>query len=307
MRLYPVNPVNPVKKMMNEKLSGALWRIYNRAVRPSPWQTVLSPPGGNLPWDDPAFSARMLREHLDETHGAASRQTAERKLQMDWLWQELKLQPGHQLLDVTCGPGLYAVEFARRGCQVTGVDFGPAAVAYARELALANDVADRCTFIQEDVRQMDFAGADFDAAVLLYGQLAVMSQTEARDVLGRIAQSLKPGGKLCVELLNQERVDKTDSNWWFTDDTGLWGDAPFLHLGERFWLETEQSSVERYHILHLETGQLELIELCDQTYPVEEMVEMMAVEGFTAVTTHPAWDNLPLYDAGEWIVYLATR
>jgi hypothetical protein len=67
---------------MDKNLSEALWRIYRRGVRPSPWQRH----GGNLPWDDPAFSARMLREHLDETHGAASRQTAERELQIDWLW-----------------------------------------------------------------------------------------------------------------------------------------------------------------------------------------------------------------------------
>ena len=46
-------------------LTRALWRIYNRPD-PSPlWQG-----GGNLPWNDPAFSARMLREHLDESHRA---------------------------------------------------------------------------------------------------------------------------------------------------------------------------------------------------------------------------------------------
>ena len=46
----------------------ALWRLYNRPNQPTPWAY-----GGNLPWDDPAFSERMLREHLDQTHGAASR------------------------------------------------------------------------------------------------------------------------------------------------------------------------------------------------------------------------------------------
>jgi ubiquinone/menaquinone biosynthesis C-methylase UbiE len=217
------------------------------------------------------------------------------------------LQPGHKLLDVTCGPGLYALEFARRGCLVTGVDFGPAAVAYARELAVAYEVAERCNFIQQDVRQLNVGDAAFDAAVLLYGQLAVMTKVEAQAVLARIAQSLKAGGRLCVELLNQGRVDKRDSNWWFTDDTGLWGDTPFLHLGERFWLEAEKVSVERYHILHLETGQLDVVELCDQTYAVEEMVAMMTGVGFTAVTLHPAWHDLPLYDAAEWIVYLAKK
>ncbi|MCP4362751.1 MAG: class I SAM-dependent methyltransferase [Chloroflexi bacterium] len=286
-----------------KQLSEALWRIYRRAERPLPWQTH----DGNLPWDDPDFSARMLREHLDESHGAASRQTTERNLQIEWLWPRLDLQPGCHLLDVTCGPGLYAVEFARRGCHVTGVDFSPAAIAYARDLAHGYDVASHCTFTQQDVRQFDFGASQFDAAILLYGQLAVMKKEEAQTLLSYIAQSLKPGGKLCVELLNQEHVDKRYSNWWFTDDAGLWGNDPFLHLGERFWLEEEQLSVERFYTVHLESGEMDVIELCDQTYAVGEMVAMMRAAGFTAVTHHPAWDNLPLYDAHEWHLYVAVH
>ncbi len=112
---------------------------------------------------------------------------------------------------------------------------------------------------------------------------------------------------MCVELLNQDKVDKTDSDWWFTGDTGLWGDAPFLHLGERFWREAEEISVERYHIIHLETGELAEISLCDQTYAVETMAEMLKQAGFQPVEVYPAWDGLPLYDAGEWVVYVAQK
>ena len=282
------------------QLTDALWRIYNRPERPSPWTS-----GGNLPWDDPDFSRRMLREHLDESHGAASRQTAERELQLNWLWEKLHLQPGRRLLDVTCGPGLYAVALARRGVHVTGVDFGPASIDYAKGLAVEQGVADRCRFIQQDVRQMDHAGADFDAALFLYGQLAVFTRAEAGALLAQIAESLRPNGRLVVELLNQDRVDKTDSAWWYTDDKGLWGDAPFLHLGERHWHAAEQISVERFHILHLETSQLDEIHLCDQTYAPDEMVAMMRAGGFTSVDVFPAWDGLPLYDAEEWVVYVA--
>ena len=289
-------------KMNEKKLSDILWRIYNRSERPFPWAF-----GGNLPWDEPAFSARMLREHLDESHGAASRQAAERQAQMDWLWQKLGLHDDAVLLDVTCGPGLYAVPLAQRGVTVTGVDFGPAAIAYARELAQRGGVSGHCTFIQSDVRGMDFGENRFDAAILLYGQLAVMKRDEAQDVLRQAARALRPGGRLCVELLNQERVDKKNSTWWYTDDTGLWGDAPYLHLGERFWMAEQALSIERFHIVHLETGEVDEVQLCDQTYGVEEMVGMMKEAGFTAVTVYPAWEGIPLYDLDEWIVYVAQK
>ncbi|MFQ5399732.1 MAG: class I SAM-dependent methyltransferase [Anaerolineae bacterium] len=290
------------KSKRRQSLAAALWRIYHRPQRPLPWAS-----GGNLPWDDPQFSARMLREHLDESHGAASRVTAERAWQIAWFWDRLSLQPGSRLLDVTCGPGLYAVELARRGCLVTGIDFSPASITYARAAAAREQAAERCRFRQQDVREMALPAGEFDAALLLYGQLAVFTREEAQKLLACIADTLAPGGRLCVELLNQDRVDKQDSNWWFTDDTGLWGDAPFLHLGERFWIEEEKTSVERYLILHLETGQLDEITLCDQTYAEGEMVEMMRQAGFAAVDIYPKWDGLPLYDADEWNVYVARR
>ncbi|MCB8984201.1 MAG: class I SAM-dependent methyltransferase [Ardenticatenaceae bacterium] len=284
------------------KLSQALWRIYNRPERPVPWAY-----GGNLPWNDPEFSQRMLREHLDQSHGAASRRTPERLILLDWLWAALHLQSGDRILDATCGPGLYAVDLAKRGCYITGVDFGPASIAYARELAAVENVGDRCTFIEQDVRQFVPETGQYDAALFLYGQLSVFTPAETAALLQTIGRSLKPGGKLAVELLNPDRLDKKNSTWWFTDDQGLWGDAPFLHLGERIWYEEEQLVLERFQTLHLDTGEFEEIQLCDQAYEVEKMTAVMKQAGFTAVSPYPAWANLPLYDAQEWIVYIATK
>jgi SAM-dependent methyltransferase len=278
----------------------ALWRIYRRADRPQPWQD-----GGNLPWSDPAFSERMLNEHLDETHGAASRQSKERAMIVDWLWSKLELHAASQILDVTCGPGLYAVELAKRGAQITGVDFSPAAIRHARQWAASENVNERCKFVEQDIRTVSFEGQRFDAAIFLYGQLAVFPVNEARHLLEQLAQTLKPGGILVVELLNQDKVDKEDSNWWFSDDTGLWGNSPFIHLGERFWVAEEAMSIERFHILRLDDGALEKIVLCDQTYAVEDMVNMMQETGFANVDVYPSWNGLPLYDATEWILYVA--
>jgi ubiquinone/menaquinone biosynthesis C-methylase UbiE len=286
----------------NNPLADALWRLYRRPERPIPWTH-----GGNLPWNDPDFSERMLREHLDQSHGAASRQDGERHLQIEWLWSKLALEPGKRILDVTCGPGLYSVALAERGCQVTGVDFGPASITYARQLAEQRNVADRCQFIESDVRQMSFQANQFDAALFLYGQMSVFTVEETSALLKKIAGYLRPGGRLAVELLAPDRLDKKNSNWWFTDDQGLWGDKPFLHLGERFWLEEEEMVVERFYTLNLEDGSMDEVDLCDQCYATERMVGMMAEAGFSKVDVLPAWDGLELYDAREWVLYLAEK
>jgi SAM-dependent methyltransferase len=287
---------------VEQRLAQALWRIYERSERPAAWTQ-----GGNLPWNDPDFSGRMLREHLDESHGAASRTAAERTQQIDWLWAQLGLQPGMRLLDVTCGPGLYAVELARRGLTVTGIDFSPASIDFARQLAVDQGVVERCTLIEQDVRVADFGVADFDVVLFLYGQLGVFPQADAQALVAKIARALKPGGRLVIELLDAERVDKKSSTWWYTDDTGLWGDAPFLHLGERFWDAEQHLVTERFQILHLESGSLDEITLCDQIYTITAMTALLQDAGFATVASHPAWAGLPLYDASEWVVYVAQK
>jgi len=58
---------------------------------------------------------------------------------------------GKTVLDIGCGSGRYAVEFARRGAaRVVGVDYAPGMLSLAREYASENGVADRCEFIQGD-------------------------------------------------------------------------------------------------------------------------------------------------------------
>jgi ubiquinone/menaquinone biosynthesis C-methylase UbiE len=285
-----------------KNLADALWRIYNRPDPPVPWEM-----DGNLPWNDPAFSERMLAEHLDQSHNAASRKHTERKKVIDWLWEKLDLSAGDHVLDFTCGPGLYAVDLALQGCQVSGIDFSPASIAFARTLTAENGVQDKCEFIEADVRQVDLPANTFDAALFIYGQLAVFRREEAMALLEKIARSLKSGARLVIELLNQDLVDKQYSTWWFTDDKGLWGDSPFLHLGERHWLPEEQLSVERFYVIDLQTQEMLEVNLSDQTYAVSEMVEILGRAGFSHVDVYKDWDDLDLYDRGEWVAYIAQK
>jgi SAM-dependent methyltransferase len=281
------------------RLAAALQQIYDRPLPPIPWRH-----GVNLPWDDPAFSERMLREHLDQSHGAASRRLPEIRAQVEVMLGWLGLRPGDRLLDVTCGPGLYAAEFARRGIAVTGVDFSPASIRYAREHCAGLP----CEFVQADVREIDFASLSsqpFDAAIYLYGQFTVLEPEESADVLRRVRQVLRPGAPILLEILADEKFDKKDSTWWYTDRGRLWGDFPFLHLGERRWDREQRAAVERFHILNLESGELQTYGLADQAYTAEMMAAMLVGSGYEDVQVYPAWDGLVLKDAAEWVVYVA--
>ncbi|MCA9988213.1 MAG: class I SAM-dependent methyltransferase [Anaerolineales bacterium] len=289
------------------KWAEALWRVYNRPVPPVPWAE-----GGNLPWNDPEFSERMLREHLNEAHGAATRQTPERLAILDWLWTHMALTPEANILDVTCGPGLYSVPLAQRGCRVTGVDFAPASIRHARDLAEVEGVADRCQFIESDVRAMGseavpLAADSYDAALFIYGQWSVFTREESLALLRQINRALKPGGRICLELLDPSQIDRKASNWWYADEGRLWGDEPFLHMGERYWDEESRTAIERFYTIHLGSGKLDQVMLCDVAYRPEEVVAALEQTGFGNVQIQHNWSDLKLYDEGEWIVYVAEK
>jgi len=217
----------------------------------------------------------------------------------------LDLTPGQWFLDLTCGPGLYAVPLAQQGLHVVGVDISPANVSYARQQAAAAGVG--ADFLQADMRHLPLAGA-FAAGMILYGQFAVLPLATAGALLRRLARVMRPGGRLLLELLSPQRIDRTPrDSWWYSDEGGLWGDFPYLHLGERYWDAEREIATERFFILDLQHGHWHEYRLSDQMYTTERLAEMAAANGWRLAETHPAWDGLPLYDAEEWVVYILAR
>jgi tRNA (guanine37-N1)-methyltransferase len=65
-----------------------------------------------------------------------------------------QVRDGERFFDMFAGVGPFAVPAAKRGAEVVGVDLNPAAVAYLRENAERNGVADRVTAIEGDVRDV---------------------------------------------------------------------------------------------------------------------------------------------------------
>ena len=88
-------------------------------------------------WDDEHISEYMLKAHLDPEIDAASRRHDFIEQSAKWIAQYCKARPGMKLLDLGCGPGLYAERFCKEGFRVTGLDYSRRSIEYAREHAEA--------------------------------------------------------------------------------------------------------------------------------------------------------------------------
>jgi 2-polyprenyl-3-methyl-5-hydroxy-6-metoxy-1,4-benzoquinol methylase len=255
----------------------------------------------DLPWGDPAFSERMLREHLDQRHDHASRRTDTIDTQVDRLVGWLGLAPGDRLLDLTCGPGLFARAFAERGIAVTGVDIAPAAIRHAREMTAGLP----CTFIEGDVRAVDLGSATFDAAVYLYGQYEVLEPHDAPAVIDRVRAALRPGAPLAVEIREPSRIDRTLHATWWTSADDVYAAEPHLVLGEHGWDAAAGATVDRYFVVDARGVVIDVFGVTERVLEPEALASELARAGLPGSQVHPGWDGLAFEASADWVLVVA--
>ena len=251
--------------------------VIHRTSPPVPWTE-----GDCIPWNDPDFSVRMLREHLSQDHNLASRTLPIIDEHVAWLHDALMRRRAGRVLDLGCGPGLYLHRLAQRGHRGVGIDFSPASVAHARRVA--GDQGLDLRFVECDVREADF-GKGFDLVTMIFGQFNVFRRDDARRILERAHDALHPGGHMVVEPQTSRAVqgDPTSSRSWTSAESGLFSDAPHLVLHERFWDEESKCCTERWYVVDAASGAVTRHAQSSEAYSEEELAELFTVSGFSKV------------------------
>lgn len=136
-------------------------------------------------------------------------------VEMDQLEALLALRPPLRILDLPCGQGRHAIELARRGYDVTGVDLSPFMLKVAEERARAEGV--RVRWLAGDMREA-IADERFDVVLNLFTSLGYFAdEADDRRVVDAAASMLAPGGRFVLEVINGERVmTQFQEREWFT-------------------------------------------------------------------------------------------
>jgi demethylmenaquinone methyltransferase/2-methoxy-6-polyprenyl-1,4-benzoquinol methylase len=107
------------------------------------------------------------------------------------------VQPGGRALDLCCGTGDIAFALARRGAEVTGLDFSQKMLEVAESRRLKNPElkTQKLIFIQGDAQQIPFSDAMFDIVTVGYGLRNLMNWETGLAEMQRVA---RPGARLVV-------------------------------------------------------------------------------------------------------------
>jgi SAM-dependent methyltransferase len=274
-----------------------------RLSRLDPWPRPFDG-ATELNWSDPAFSRRLLREHLDQAHDGASRRERLVDGHVRRLSRLLPTPPA-RILDAGCGPGLYAVRLAAMGHQVVGVDVGPAVVGHARRTARLAGLSRQARFEVADLRSLTVSPR-YDAVILIYYVLENLPVRSQVAVLRRLAGCLLPGGRLIAELrLRPDQLEGRISAWEVTDSS-LLGDRRQLLLTDTVYDRRRNLFVLR-EIAVFGDGGIRMQQTTSRLLGFDEIPGVFERAGMRVLSTYDGWTRFrgsPLCDS---VLVVATR
>lgn len=257
-------------------------------------------------WDDEHISRHMLAAHLDESTDAASRRSVHRQATLDWLDREVfgrlaagpgagnggDVAPGktagcpRDIIDLGCGPGLYALPLAARGHRVTGLDLSARSLAHARQAAVRQglDIAWR------QGSYLDLADREaFDLALMIYCDLGALTVAGRDRVLERIRQALRPGGLLVFDFFGPELpATQPDRRSWSLHHGGFWAERSHLLLEESRHFPDRQVCARRMAAIDQASLEVKLWHLRDYYFTPAAITGLLGRHGFREVTIHDA-------------------
>jgi 2-polyprenyl-3-methyl-5-hydroxy-6-metoxy-1,4-benzoquinol methylase len=251
--------------------------VQRAAANPQPYDA-----GTAQMWTDEYISRQLLALHLDPNTELASRRPAEIDAASEWMLQRLG-KPSADILDLGCGPGLYAERFARAGHRVTGVDFSRSSIDYASESAAKQGL--NITYIRDDYLERAFT-TRFDLAVMIYCDFGVLSLKDRSILMHNVGQALRPGGLFIFDAFNDAHIHESMfGQHWEIAEAGFWQPAPYVHMSETLHFPQHRATLDQ-HIVIGEDGAHKLYRFWNHYFGDSELDGAFRLAGFSGVTAH---------------------
>lgn len=178
-------------------------------------------------WSLPRGVSRALWEYTQQPHIATEYDRSIANSALSRYDTQVLLhhfpRPG-RMIDLGCGTGRHALEFASRGCDVLGVDLSAEMLSQLQLKAAA--AAIEVAALRANLCELSgLSDGTFDYAILMYATLGMIPAAEDRMVVLQHAQRLlRPGGRLALHVHNLwfNLFDSQGRTWLWNDRWQRW-------------------------------------------------------------------------------------
>ncbi len=230
-------------------------------------------------WDDEYISRNMLKAHLDESHDKASYRKKLRRKIAENIIKRCNLNEGDSVLDLGCGPGLYAKEFAKRGIKYTGIDISNQSLGYA--MSHKGEYSSQISYIKGDYTQYQFE-KKYDCAVMIWCDFGAISPKKRDGMLKSIKGALKPGGYFCFDVYSVDAIYEKDSSSWRVEEGGFWQEGLYAVLERKRYYET--AGVRLHSALVASEKGIKNYRIWDKRYGKAELTKVLKDVGYNILS-----------------------
>jgi SAM-dependent methyltransferase len=212
--------------------------------RPDPFQYYTA---GEL-WTDEHTSEQMLNFHLNEAIDVSSRNKPFIEKSAEWITSHFDINPTTSVCDFGCGPGLYTSRFAEKGAKVTGIDFSPRSVEYAKRSALISGYD--IDYVLQNYLEYD-TGRRFDLICMIMCDFCALSPVQRKTLLNKFYRLLKEDGSVLLDVYTINSFDKRTERSVYEKNmlNRFWSREDYYCFLNTFKYDTEKVVLDKYTII----------------------------------------------------------
>ncbi len=238
--------------------------------------------GSSVMWTDPYISKQLLKLHINPENDVASRSKVKIERIINWIIERTD-KPRMKILDLGCGPGLYAEQLAQKGHSIIGVDFSENSIQYAAKQAKEKKLD--IEYLKKNYLDLDFDN-QFDLIILIYLDFCVLLPEEREKVLENIYRALKKGGLFICDVVNEKNIDKkTILQSWEVQETGFWKETPYIALTNGYHYP-EAKVLANHHIVISEDNTVDTYIFWSHYYEKDDLEQILESKGFKDITDY---------------------
>lgn len=212
--------------------------------RPEPFQFYTA---SDL-WNDEHTSKQMLSFHLNGDIDISSRNAEFINQSVEWISSEFDIGGDFKIADFGCGPGLYAAPLAKRGANVTGIDFSRRSIEYAKEAAAREQL--NISYVKQNYLEFE-TDERFDLVLMIMCDFCALSPTQRKGILSKFHRFLKPSGSVLLDVYSLSAFEQKEevATYEVNQLNGFWSPNRYYGFLNTFRYDDEKVGLDKYTII----------------------------------------------------------